>query len=73
MRSNLTYDAGMYVCPECAHEWSKSAVAESSGAEEHKRVVRDAVGNELRREASAFNSPITACLHDNTRGVIVHV
>lgn len=43
--SNLTYeDAGMYVCPECAHEWSKSAVAEAA---ESKRVFRDAVGNEL--------------------------
>ena len=45
--SKLTYeDAGMYICPECAHEWSNSAVAESA-AEEQKRMVRDAVGNEL--------------------------
>jgi protein PhnA len=35
----------MLVCPECAHEWSSQAAAES-GAEE--RVVRDAYGNELR-------------------------
>lgn len=46
--SNLTYeDAGMYVCPECAHEWSINAAAEPE-AEEDKRVVRDSVGNELR-------------------------
>jgi len=46
--STFTYqDAAMYVCPECAHEWSSSATTESEG-EEEKRVVRDAVGNELR-------------------------
>jgi protein PhnA len=44
--SALTYEDGeMYVCPECAHEWPKHATGE---AEEAKRVVRDAVGNELR-------------------------
>jgi protein PhnA len=34
----------MYVCPECSHEWSKDAPAESA---EQTRVVRDANGNEL--------------------------
>jgi protein PhnA len=34
----------MYVCPECAHEWSASSVAEDL---EQKRVFRDANGNEL--------------------------
>lgn len=34
----------MYVCPECAHEWSKDAAAE---ADQQERVVRDAVGNKL--------------------------
>lgn len=44
--SNLTYeDSGLYICPECAHEWSTTAAPE---AVEDKRVVRDAVGNELR-------------------------
>lgn len=43
--SEYTYEDGeMFVCPECAHEWSKAAVEES----EEKRVVRDAVGNELQ-------------------------
>lgn len=44
--SEYTYEDGsMFVCPECAHEWSKEAVA---GATEEKRVVRDAYGNELK-------------------------
>jgi protein PhnA len=34
----------MYVCPECAHEWTKETVTESA---EQKRVVRDAHGNVL--------------------------
>lgn len=38
-------DGGMYVCPECAHEWSKDAAADST---EQKRVWRDANGNELQ-------------------------
>lgn len=45
--SKLTYeDSGMYVCPECAHEWSKNTDAEADVGEQ-KHVVRDAVGNEL--------------------------
>ncbi len=35
----------MYICPECAHEWAKGAVAESADT---GPVVRDANGNELR-------------------------
>ena len=43
--SEYTYEDGaMYVCPECAHEWNKTA-AESV---EEKSVVRDAVGNVLQ-------------------------
>jgi protein PhnA len=34
----------MFVCPECAHEWSKAAVAESS---EESLVVKDAHGSVL--------------------------
>jgi protein PhnA len=46
--SKLTYeDVNLYVCPECAHEWSKNGVAEAD-AREQEQVVRDAVGNELR-------------------------
>ena len=44
-KSEFTYvDNGMYVCPECAHEWSVGSVAEHV---EQKRVFRDANGNEL--------------------------
>ncbi len=43
--SEFTYEDGnMYVCPECAHEWSKDAPAAST---EEKRVVKDAFGTEL--------------------------
>ncbi|MEO8331799.1 MAG: zinc ribbon domain-containing protein YjdM [Gallionella sp.] len=43
--SEFTYaDGSMYVCPECAHEWSADAVAESA---DDKRVVKDASGNVL--------------------------
>jgi protein PhnA len=35
----------LYVCPECSHEWSKDAVAEST---DQKNVVRDAHGNVLQ-------------------------
>lgn len=43
--SEFTYeDSSMYVCPECAHEWSQNAVEEI----EEKRVIRDSVGNELQ-------------------------
>lgn len=42
--STLTYEDGdVYVCPECAHEWSKVGAVEA----EEKFIVRDAVGNEL--------------------------
>ena len=34
----------MYVCPECAHEWSEATAEESSD----KKVIRDANGNVLQ-------------------------
>ncbi|MBI5847346.1 MAG: alkylphosphonate utilization protein [Nitrospirae bacterium] len=44
--SVYTYEDGpLYVCPECSHEWSKEAIAESS---DDKFVVRDAFGNLLQ-------------------------
>ncbi len=43
--SEFTYEDGeMYVCPECAHEWPRTAAAESSDA---PRVVTDAHGSVL--------------------------
>ncbi|XLM21045.1 alkylphosphonate utilization protein [Chromobacterium piscinae] len=42
--SEFTYqDGALFVCPECAHEWS----GETAAAVE-ERVVRDAVGNVLQ-------------------------
>ena len=38
-------DRGMWVCPECAHEWSAEAVAAAEAAPEPG--VRDANGNSL--------------------------
>ena len=44
--SSLTYEDGaLYICPECGHEWSPHAAAEPA---DQARVIRDAVGNELR-------------------------
>lgn len=43
--SEFTYEDGSHcVCPECAHEWTPGAAAETT---EQTRVVRDANGNEL--------------------------
>ena len=43
--SELTYEDGsMFVCPECAHEWT-SVTAENG---DQKRVVCDAHGNVLQ-------------------------
>jgi protein PhnA len=43
--SEFSYeDRGMFVCPECAHEWAKGAAIESA---EDQLVVRDAHGNVL--------------------------
>ncbi|MDP3540693.1 MAG: zinc ribbon domain-containing protein YjdM [Azonexus sp.] len=44
--SEYTYEQGtVYVCPECAHEWSMDAASDSA---DQKRVWRDANGNELQ-------------------------
>ncbi|HEY6897459.1 MAG TPA: zinc ribbon domain-containing protein YjdM [Rhodocyclaceae bacterium] len=44
--SEFTYEDGnLYICPECAHEWSKDAAAEQT---EQAKEVRDAVGNVLQ-------------------------
>ena len=43
--SEYTYEDGeLYVCPECAYEWSKNAAAEEAEA---ALVVKDANGNIL--------------------------
>jgi len=44
-KSAYTYEDGtMLICPECAHEWSRTAV---EAHVEQQKVVRDAHGNEL--------------------------
>ena len=43
--SEFTYEDGSnYVCPECAHEWSKDAAPTNV---DEKRVVKDAFGTVL--------------------------
>jgi protein PhnA len=45
-QSTYTYEDGdNFVCPECAHEWSKT---ESVGADESAKIIRDANGNVLQ-------------------------
>ncbi len=44
--SVYTYEDGdHYVCPECGHEWSKTAIAD---VDEATKVIRDANGNVLQ-------------------------
>lgn len=46
--SEYTYeDRGLFVCPECAHEWTAAATADGAEGTEQGRVVRDAHGNVL--------------------------
>ena len=43
--SEFTYEDGaMFVCPECAHEWSTKATESA----DEKRIVHDAHGNVLQ-------------------------
>lgn len=45
--SEYTYeDRDMYVCPECAHEWSKNELIDN--ASEDGLLVKDANGNRLQ-------------------------
>jgi len=37
-------DGNMFICPECAHEWSQDTVAEAG---DNERIIRDANGNVL--------------------------
>lgn len=45
--SEYTYEDGqMLVCPECGHEWSANAAADSAG--ESEKTIKDSVGNALQ-------------------------
>jgi protein PhnA len=48
--SELTYqDGAMYVCPECAHEWSSAPPAADVAVNDEAQLeVRDANGNVLK-------------------------
>lgn len=44
--SSLTYhDCNMFVCPECAHEWSEDQSSTSDTTD--SKTIKDAVGNIL--------------------------
>ena len=46
--SVYTYEMGtLYVCPECAHEWSQTAAVVSDDAETGSGVIKDANGTPL--------------------------
>ena len=48
-KSDLTYEDGqMYVCPECAHEWSLAVAAPLNESAESENAVRDANGSILQ-------------------------
>jgi len=48
-KSEYTYaDGNMWVCPQCAHEWSQHAVQESATSEVPDQNIRDAYGNILQ-------------------------
>jgi protein PhnA len=48
-KSDLTYQDGqVYVCPECAHEWSAAAAAPLDESAESENAVRDANGSILQ-------------------------
>ena len=43
-QSSYTYEDGdLYICPECSHEWPKTAAT----ASEDNRIIKDANGNVL--------------------------
>jgi protein PhnA len=44
--SEFTYeDGGVYICPECAHEWTEQAAVQTETAD---RIYRDSAGNVLQ-------------------------
>ncbi|WP_072391638.1 zinc ribbon domain-containing protein YjdM [Hyphomicrobium sp. CS1GBMeth3] len=46
-KSTFTYEDGsLFVCPECAHEWSAAPALETEGSDDG--VIRDSAGNILQ-------------------------
>ncbi len=47
--SAFTYaDRNLYVCPECAHEWTADAAPAVAESADRERIVHDAHGNPLK-------------------------
>ncbi len=47
-RQGNTYpDGGLLICPDCGHEWSADAPADTAAPDEDRLVVKDAHGNLL--------------------------
>lgn len=44
---NIYPDSNLWICPECAHEWSQHASAETTKPNEETSGIRDANGNLL--------------------------
>ncbi len=44
---NIYTDGNLWICPECAHEWSVHATNEAVAQAPQEHVVRDAHGNIL--------------------------
>jgi protein PhnA len=48
-RGDATYeDAGLWICPLCAHEWSVHVQLDNEEKEDDSLVVKDANGNTLK-------------------------
>ena len=44
---NIYQDGNLWICPECAHEWVESVVAQSEEVTVDSSAIRDAHGNIL--------------------------
>lgn len=45
---NIYQDGNLWICPECAHEWTPQAATTTDSAEETAHVIKDANGNILQ-------------------------
>jgi protein PhnA len=52
--TNTYADGNLWICPECAHEWSAEAGEELKKTEPETHVVRDAHGNTLQEGDSVM-------------------
>ncbi|MEK6805984.1 MAG: zinc ribbon domain-containing protein YjdM [Pseudomonadota bacterium] len=47
-KENTYPDGELFICPDCAHEWSQQAAVPAAADDEDKLVVKDAYGNLLQ-------------------------